>query len=233
MDIRGLKRNPAVIKENFAIVGGKVITRNDCTILIPYNYISHKLAKLGTQIFTISVFAIVVGTDYGVMNACANVELTPNDTSQIKILGEEFIEFKFVKGQTVMPTLTIVKDSDLAYEANRYFYTHGRVPWFMGYEDVARVMKMHNAYCGLSISPNNVPFELIASKICRDGKDKFKYYRHGEMRGNPVVVPFNSVLFNATNTTAKLIGNYLSDGVTSALVSPSDRVETVETLLRS
>jgi hypothetical protein len=166
------------------------------------------------------------------MNACANLTLTPAEVNQIKIDGEEYLEFVFVKGQ-VVTTTRIVRDSDLLYEMNKYFYTFGRVPWFMSYSDVSRVMKMHKEYGGLNISPNNIPFEVVTSKICRDPKDKFKFFRHGNMVGNPVVVPFNSVLFNATNTTAKLLGNYLSDGFTSALLSPSDRVEKVETLLIS
>lgn len=232
MEISHLKRNSELVKENFAVVNGKVLTKADCTFLVPYNYINYKLAKTGEQMYIAAVFAIVVGDNFGVMNACASVVITPSETSQVKINGEEYLVFSFTKGQSVMST-SIVKDSDLVYEMNKYFYTYGRVPWFMSYADIARVFKMHKEYGGLNISPNNIPFEVITSRICRDPKDKFKYFRHSSLQGNPVVVPFNSVLFNATNTTAKLLGNYLSDGFTSALLSPSDSVETVETLLRS
>lgn len=232
MKAKDLKRNSFMVRDNFVVNGENVMTKKDCTFLVPYNYLNYKLASTGERIMVASVFAIVVDGEYGVMNACANLVLTPAEVNQIKIDGEEYLEFVFVKGQ-VVTTTRIVKDSDLLYEMNKYFYTFGRVPWFMSYTDVSRVMKMHKEYGGLNISPNNIPFEVVTSKICRDPKDKFKFYRHGNMVGNPVVVPFNSVLFNATNTTAKLLGNYLSDGFTSALLSPSDRVEKVETLLIS
>lgn len=231
MDISKLKRNSQIVHDSFAIVDGKVIAKQDCSFLVPYNYINHKLAKTGEQIFIAAVFAIVVGDSYGVMNACANIQITPSEINQIKIAGDEYFEFNFVAG-SVVTTTKIVMDSDLLYEMNKYFYTYGRVPWFMSYADVNRVLAMHKEYGGLNISPNNIPFEIVASKICRDPKNKFVYYRHSDLKGNPVVVPFNSVLFNATNTTAKLLGNYLSDGFTSAILSPSDRTEMVETLLR-
>ena len=136
-------------------------------------------------------------------------------------------------GQVVIPTQNVLVDSDLAYEINKYFYTYGRVPWFMSYDDVNVILKYHKEYSGLNISPNNIPFEIVTSKITRDRNNKFVYYRHTGMAQGPVVVPFKSVLFNATNTTSKLLGSYLSDGFTSALLSPSESVETVETLLRA
>ena len=232
MDISKLKRNGQVIRDSFVVSGDKVITKQDCSFLVPYNYLNYKLAKTGEQIYIAAVFAIVVGETYGVMNACANIQITPSEINQIKIAGEEFFKFDFVAGQ-VVTTTKIVMDSDLLYEMNKYFYTYGRVPWFMSYTDINRVLAMHKEYGGLNISPNNIPFEIVASKICRDPKNKFIYYRHGDLKGNPIVVPFNSVLFNATNTTAKLLGNYLSDGFTSAILSPSDTPELVETLLRT
>lgn len=232
MDIKNLKRDSFSVRDNFVVNGENVLTKNDCSFLVPYNYINYKLASTGERIMVAAIFAIVIGESYGVMNACANLVLTPAEVNQIKVAGEEYLEFVFVKGQ-VVTTTKIVKDSDLLYEINKYFYTFGRVSWFMSYTDVTRVLKMHKEYGGLNISPNNIPFEVVTSKIARDPKDKFKFYRHGEMQNNPVIVPFNSVLFNATNTTAKLLGNYLSDGFTGALLSPSDRVETVEKLLIS
>lgn len=232
MDITKLVRDPSIANE-FGIVGDQVIAKKDCSILIPFNFIGHKLAVVSDQIFITSIFAIVIGNRYATCSACASMEISPDETSQIRIGGEEFLEFKFVAGQAVVPTTRVLIDSDLAFEINKYFYTHGRIPWYMSYDDVNVILEMHKEYNGLNISPNNIPFEIIASKICRDSKNKFAYYRHTDMTNPPVAVPFKSVLFNATNTTSKLLGSYLSDGVTSALISPAGRVETVETILRA
>lgn len=232
MDISKLKRDPSLV-DNFVTTNDRVITKQDCSFLIPFNYLAHKLATTGEQVFTASIFCIVVGDRYAVCASCANLEISPDEVNQIKILGVEYLEFNFAAGQVVIPTQNVLVDSDLAYEINKYFYTYGRVPWFMSYDDVNIILKMHKEYSGLNISPNNIPFEIVTSKITRDRNDKFTYYRHTGMSQGPVVVPFKSVLFNATNTTSKLLGSYLSDGFTSALLSPSESVETVETMLRA
>lgn len=232
MDFSKLVRDDN-IADNFVQSGDRTLTKKDCSFLIPFNYLAHRLAKTGEQVFTVAIFAIVVGDRYAPCVACANLEITPDEINQIKIQGEEYLEFSFVAGQVVIPTRKVLVDSDLAYEINKYFYTYGRVPWFLNYDDVAVCLKMHKEYSGLNISPNNIPFEIVTSKICRDSSNKFLYYRHSPMKKSPVVVPFKSVLFNATNTTSKLLGSYLSDGFTSSLLSPSESVETVETLLRA
>ena len=48
---------------------------------------------------------------------------------------------------------------------------------------------------------------------------------------NYVWTALNSVRDSATNTTTKLGGNYYSEGVISALINPSDRVERIESIL--
>lgn len=231
-DISSLKRDADLIAANFAVSGTDVITKKDCSIIIPYDYIHHKLAVVGNSVQIASVFAILVGNTYAAVVACATVVLASTETKQIKINGVDMLQFIFPAGSAVAST-RIVKDSDLAYEMNKYFYSFGRVPWFLNYDDIGELLRYHKEYAGLNISPDNIPFEIVASRICRDSDNKFKHYRFTPMNKSPVVVPFNSVIYNATNTTAKILGNYLSDGFTSALLNPSDRVETVETLLRS
>lgn len=232
MDVTKLKRDPNLIEQTLVTSGTQVIAKQACQILIPYNYLNYRMAAVSDKITILAVAAVVVGDRYGVLNGCAGVNITPSTTRQIKIAGTEYLEFGFEKGSTVISDTTFVKDSDLLYEMNKYFYSNGRIPWFLNYDDVGNLFTLHREYGGLNISPNNVPFEIVTSMICHDYKDKFKYYRHGEMRLTPVVVPFNSVLYNATNTTAKLLGANLEDGVTSALISPSTKAESIENLLR-
>lgn len=233
MDVTDLTRDPKYILDQLVVTDNQFITKKDCQVIIPYNYLNHHMAKIAEDIYITAICVILIDNRYAVLNACAMINITPDETNQIKIAGEEMLSFGFSAGSSIMNNLTIIKDSDLAYEINNYYYTYGRVPWFMNYRDIGQVLVMHKEYSGLNISPNNVPFEIVASKISRSSENKFQFYRHTDFSELPVVVPFNSVLFNATSTTAKVIGNYLDDGFTSALLSPSTRTETVETLLRA
>ena len=60
MDISNLKRDSS-IADNFVTSGDRVLTKQDCSFLIPFNYLGHKLAKTGEQVFTAAIFCIVVG----------------------------------------------------------------------------------------------------------------------------------------------------------------------------
>lgn len=232
MDFRTLKRNQDKLKSILVDTGDSVVTKVACKILIPYNYLNYKLVSIGEKITMLAVAAVVMGDEYGVLNGCCGLTITPSTTKQIMVNGQEYLEFGFLAGDVVVSETTTVQDSDLLYDMNKYFYSNGRIPIFLDYFDIGNLFTYHKEYGGLNIAPNNVPFEIVSSMICRDQNNKYTYYRHSDMKFSPVVIPFNSVLFNTTNTTAKLIGADLEDGFTSALVNPSQQTESIENLLR-
>jgi hypothetical protein len=232
MDFTKLTRDYKLIENTLVETQTQYIAKQACKIVIPYNYLSYRMAKMGEKVTILAVAAFVVGNRYGVLNGCCAIDIKPDQTRQVKTNGTEWIEFSFEAGSPVISDRTIVKDSDLLYEMNKYFYSNGRAPDFMTQDDMGNLFALHREYGGLNISPNNVPFEIVTSIISHDSEDKFKFWRHGPMDKPAVVVPFNSVLFNASSTTAKLLGANLEDGVTSALVSPTTKPEAIENMLR-
>ena len=46
-------------------------------------------------------------------------------------------------------------------------------------------------------------------------------------------IPLNSVYYAATNTVNKLAGNHFDKGVVSALITPTEEIEHIESLLRA
>ena len=227
-----LKRNRLLLQKNFKVVNDVVITAVPCKILIPYNYLKYRMANIGEKIHILAVAAVVIGDEYGILNGCCSLEITPSATRQIMVGGNEFLEFSFEAGAIVIPTIISVKDSDLLFEMHQYFYSNGRVPWFLNYRDLGHLFSLHREYGGLNIARNNIPFEIVVAMICRDPSNKYLNFRHTEMKLTPVVVPFNSVFFNASSTTAKLLGSNLVDGFTSAIANPSTKPEAIENLLR-
>lgn len=232
MGFLGLTRNPELIYSLWSIKDLTVSTKAKCKVMIPYGYLKYRMATIGDSISICACAAVVTDTEYFILNGCAWMSITPSNSEQVKIEGIEYLVYTFNAGDIVCPDLTTVKDSDLLYDMNKYFYSNARNPAYFNYDDIGNIFLYHKEYGGLNISPNNIPFEAVTSVISHDYKDKFKYYRHGDMVKPPVVVPFNSVLFNTTNTASKLLGAYLEDGITSALISPTDRSEPIEALLR-
>lgn len=211
---------------------GTILTKQDCKIYVPYDYLKYRLLTISDRTDLLAVCAIVSGNEYGVLRGCCKLTITPSTTKQVMVDGKEYMEFSFEAGSVMIPQCLTVKDSDLVYDMYKYFYSAGRVPAFLDDYDLGGLLDTHKEYGGINISPNNTPFEIVTSMLCRDSQEHFKYYRHTEMKKPPIIVPFNSVLFQARSTTAKLLGANLEDGFTSALLNPSETPDRLENLLR-
>jgi hypothetical protein len=94
---------------------------------------------------------------------------------------------------------------------------------------------------GANLNADSALLELIVTHMARNPKDISMLYRlmlnkySAEKVVNPEepnFIPLKSVAFGTTNTTAKIVGNMLGEGITSALVTPSTQSEELETLLR-
>lgn len=232
LSFKSLKRNHNLLKTIFELKGDILIAKADCKFYVPQDYIKYRMLTIGEKTEMLAVAAVVSNGEYGIFNGCCKITIQPDVVKNVLVDGKEYIEFTFTKGNVIVPRTVTVKDSDLVYDMFKYFYTQGKIPGFLSVDDLGNIFTYHKEYGGINISPNNVPFEIVASMICRDSKDTFKYYRHSDQKNEPLIIPFNSVLFNARSTTAKLLGANLEDGFTNALVNPSDEPDRLETLLR-
>lgn len=240
MDVSQLQRNPDQIKQNLKALGeDKLITKEGCKIYIPQRYQEQNLAKVGSEVYTLAIFAIVVGDKYyGVSKAPSMTRLTPDTIRTVTIGEDEYLELVFEKGSVVMPNTNLVNDDTLLYYIYNEYFAKGKVPWYINYRDLGSLFEHAKDYTGTSLGANHVVTELITAAIARDNNDKTKFYRHvvdnvRQIHSKaPVIVPLKSVTYGASNTTAKLIGAYWDEGVTSALVNPSDKTEPIEEILR-
>lgn len=236
LDPNNLVRDPGKVKSTLVEDGDKLITKTGCKIYIPTRWTDKNLAVVGNEIRVMSVFPIIVDDKYySISSAVSAMPLTPSRTSIVTIADEECYEFLFEKGAVICPNLNLVRISNAAYYLYDEIIAKAHVPWYLGYEDILRLLHTAKMHADITLAANNVPMELLAATIARQSKDVTKYYRHQVASGKatkPEYVPLGNVLLGATNTTAKLMGNYLDDGITSALINPTDQIDTVETLFR-
>lgn len=233
-----LKKNGDVVKSALKQVGQQLMTSKDMVIVIPYRYIQGKLATVGNTVNTLAVFGIIVDDCYGISSVCASMTLTPSSTTIVSYEGEDFFEFSFDKGAVVCPNINLVVDDANAFNIYNEFIAKGRIPWFMNYEDFAKVLTTAHNHAGINLSGTNAPLELIITSIARDKKDLYTYYRNTinsideQYVKPPSYVPFKSVSYGATNTAGKIMGSYFDEGLTSALTAPEGGPEGVEIHLR-
>lgn len=240
MNIKSLVRDKSkVFSALQELSDGKVVAKQECKIYIPARFTDRGLAELGVDNYITGICAIVVDNHYAVMNVCAMLKIEPEETLKIKLQGEDYYEFSFAKGSTVISTLDLVKTDTLVYRIYDEIISKGRVPWYMTYDDLGHIFDTAKHHAGANIGENPEVTKLIVSMIARDRNDKSKYYRTVVENADtlkkypPAFIPLKSVLYAATNTTNKLAGSYFSDGVVSALVDETTgEPSRIESLLR-
>jgi hypothetical protein len=145
----------------------------------------------------------------------------------------------FDAGARIVTNTNLVKVDNLPYRLYDEFISKGRVPWFMNYEDMGKLFSDCLYYNNTKIGNNPQILEMITATIARSPSDIKKYYRQEiqskeeNMSNPPIYVPLRAVSLGATNAIAKLMGPYFDENVTSTLISPGQRVERVERLLRT
>lgn len=241
MDIRQLKRDPHAVKAILReMPDGRLVVLKDCKIQVPARYLECGLAEIGADKHILGIYALIVeGQVYSVSIVNAMVSLGPTTVSTVKVGGEEYLEFEFEKGSTLLKSTNLVRVDTLTYVIFDEFYQKGNVPWYIGYEDMGRLFDTAQKHANASVGRQRKVMQLIASLVGRDPSNPKKYYRtlvksrQQLLETPPVFVPLMSVRYGATNTLTKLGGSYFrTKGVTSALISPAERSEKIETILR-
>lgn len=240
MNITKLIRNADKIHEVLTeLSDGSVVTSKECKIYIPTRFAERGLAEIGVENNIVGIYAIVVDNQfYGVSLINSMLKINPSSTLKVKIYGVEYFEFTFNPGSTVIKTNVLIKVDTLVYRIYDEIISKGRVPWYLDYNDLGKIFDTAKSHAGANIGQNNEVTEMIVSMISRDKNDKTKYYRTTVVDSEyvktnpPAFIPLRSVIYAATNTTNKLAGSYFSTSIVSALVSPAERTERIESLLR-
>ena len=219
----------------------QLLCKVDVTIHVPVRFMERRLGQIGTQTFSYGCFPIINDQtgEYGVINVPTLIELNPFKTSEITIDGTDYYCFNFKAGQVVFKTLDVVRRENILFNIFDELIFKGKVPWYMTPDDLSSLFIMADKYAGSKIGATPEVMELLTSIITRSKKNRSDYVRHVAVTYKdfePSVVtyvPLMSVYWSVNSTVNKLAGSYMSDGVISAIVNPTDRIEKIEAILRA
>jgi hypothetical protein len=239
MDVTKLIRSASHIHAALQeLPDGRLVALKQVKIYIPTRFVEHDLAYIGIENYIVGIYAITVDdTYYGVSTVNAMINISPSDITKIKIDGDEYYEFLFVKGATVFKSLNLVKVDILTYKIYDEFFAKAAIPWYLSYNDLGKLFDTAKYHAGANIGQQQTVTELIVSIIARNKEDRTKYYRTAitslnDLKTNPpCYIALRSVTYAATNTTNRLGGSYFSTGVVASLVNETTRVERIESLL--
>lgn len=218
---------------------GSVVAKKTLSIMFPTRFRDIKLAVVGKNSFVYGLFAIIVGDKYALLNISTYVSLGAAKVSVETVEDVEYFVFTYDPGQVVMPTTTVVARSNLIFLAIDEFVFKGKVPWYVDYEDMGKLFRTAKKFSGSKALFLAEVVEFFAAYIARSKQDRSVFLRNavkkpGDFnRNNLAWVPLRSVYWSSPGTVNKLAGAYAEDGVVAALVNPSQRVESVEGVLRA
>ncbi len=239
MDVKTLKRDPVRAKANLKLIGDSLVTAKDCTIQIPESFANRNLAVMGSEVYVCGVFPIIFEDSYYTLNSTiAMFRLKPSVTETTVIDDENYYVFKFEAGDTVIENINLVISNTLVYYVYNHFIANGNVPWYLGFYDLVNLFSSTKEHAGVNLG-TKATMEVIIMTMIRDKDDLYKLYKHtienesDILTRPPAIIAFDSVIWNTSDTTSKLNGNYNDMAVNAALVNKSERVELIEELLRT
>lgn len=219
---------------------GSVIAMKPSKLIIPARFVEKQLAVIGINTYIVGIFAHVVEDQYyAVYTGVAMYHVAPTSITTVKYQGDSYLELNFEVGAKILVSQEVLMDRMLTYRIYDDIISKGHVPWYLGYDDVIKLLFTSDRLAGVNMLANHAMLELNAAAISRDPKQIGRYYRHvlksydDLVKDPPTYIPLMSVTYGTTNTTSRILGSYFEPGLYSALANPSTKVENIERLLRA
>lgn len=241
IDISKLIRNQSIISDLLHENDTVLVAKQKCAIIVPFRFLQAKLLDMGKRITLATVYPIVNAKgEYAVSNYCTAMELVCNDIRTTRHDGEDHYVFCYEKGDVICPNTHLIKDDNMSYLIYDEFVQKAKAPWYMSYKDIGLVMSTAKEMSGITLADTNAIFELIVAHLSRSKNDVSKFYRETIADLDPVTlqknklesVSLNSVTYANVNKMTKLMGGFVEDGLTSALVEERSAESGIELLLR-
>ena len=234
-----LTRDSDKIRSYFKKIKNATITTQDITILIPEWYLDHKLAKLGSIVESVCIFAIIDGhNNYGVSIAPILGKFSPSEAySMVSVDGERYLSLPFHSGDVVIPNSTMLVNDNFMFDIFHSVYIQGKVPWFLSYEDLSNLLIESDKYAGSKVGSDPLTYEILTSMMARTKNRKIYYKsvinsREDLSKIAPTYVGINNRYYSFDTTASKIIGSYFAEGVGVAIVSPETESSVVSDKLR-
>lgn len=242
MEFDPSKRSTKRIKDAIHVdkANSQWIAKESIRIIFPKRYINDKLGSLDSKFNVLAVFAVMLddGT-YDVCNVCSVMPLTSESSTIIKINGVDYYELSWSKGMVICPNTNLVLVATLAFEIYDEFIAKTRIPPYMDNIDHSTIFDTLTDFTGVKLGANAAVLKIYNATTTRSVKDRTRaaredYKVQADFWGMDVDrIPLRSVAYGADNTTARLLGSYLSEGVNSALVNHTETSESTEQILLS
>lgn len=227
-----LKRNPSSIQNKVYIKDNKLYAKEKTIIEFPKWYLDKELGSIQEVAYVYGIFAMIIGNEYSVSVIPTLLQTSPIMVTEIEREdGVVYMQFVYGKDDCVLDDMKAVKFDVISYNFFETYFMYARVPWYVEYEDLARIMDNLPGYAKSGVGGNPIANELVSSFITRSVKDKHVFHRQ-DIKSSYTYVDLMSRFYSVAATVNKLGGNYMTESIVSALVQPSTKTTKLEILAR-
>jgi hypothetical protein len=229
--IEKLVKKPEYIKTLLVEKDNMLYTKASIIIEFPKWYEEKKLLNNQNGTFLFGVFAIISKGQYSVSLVPAFINTAPLLIKEVERSGEIYTQFLYGKDSCVISNLQLIKDKVIGYDVIENFFIRAYVPWFIGYEDLVRIIDNIKKYAGSDLGDSYISTELLVSFVARSYKDKKLFYRQNDKNGL-AYINMLSPYYSTLNTVSKLAGGYFTENLISALVDKEKSTTMLEEIVR-
>ena len=224
-------RDTKVIKSILYEKDNKIYTKEKLIIEFPKWYEDKELLSLGDQTYLYGVFALIKDNFYSVSTIPTLIQVSPTIIIEIKKGEEIYTQFIFGENKVVIENTQVVKQELLSYNMFSQFFLNAKIPWYIGYDDLVKIMDNLPEYAKSQLGDNWIANELVVSFITRYKENKAIFHRQ-KVEEDYDFVDLNNVYYSAISTLNKLAGNYFSESLVSALVQKEREPTKLEMVVR-
>lgn len=232
MEFLGRKRNRDLMEKIAVMNGDAVIAKKPLSIYIPQRFVTRQLARIGSTISTIGMFAIATEDEYTLSSITGFVYLGASQMNEVTIDNDTYLEFKFQKGSIVITTAEVTQDDSLLYSINEEFIARGRLPSYYKYEDLPLVFQNAKHFTGVTIGANSNTMDFFYSLVGRDASDLATPTRASE-NDRIELIGLRSISLTAPSSLTRISGSYMSEGLVTSLTNRTESLEKIEEMILS
>jgi len=228
-----------IYSEYLELIDEKVIVKKPVKVHVPARFVQQGLAYFENESATMGIFCVIGDdTHYAVSLVPSMIQMEPSRINAITVDDQQYLELSFDVGAALITNTNLVVDDANPYRISDELISKGRIPWYVNPNDALRLFSETRYYCKFTTGKTRALAELVVANVYRSENDPKVFLREVVTSQEdievmkPTIIPLRAVAFGASNTIAKLLGNFFSENLTSAMISDPGRVERVEALLR-
>ena len=217
-----MHRDKDFIQSKLYTKEGKLYTKEKTIIEFPKWFEDKGLSNFQEITEVYGVIAIIIGDVYSVSAIPTLLQTKPIMVKEIEREdGEVYVQCLYGKDDPILENMNVVKRDILSYTFFETFYMQSRVPWYVEYTDLSKIMDNMFKYGGSRLGDNYIASEILNSFITRSRGNKKLFYRQ-DMGKDYEYVDLMNVYHSLIGTTNKISGNYFTQSLVSGIVQKSD-----------